>query len=498
MAQEIHIMMVGPSRSGKTSIIAALKNVNQREGNAFLKYGITFFENKELASKNSEDLGPTFDNMKNLSRTTNRQFLTALYGTQSIADYHIGLDFNKQDEKGKAIKKMNFVFHDIPGEAYRMYDGEKIKKLEEIAAFCSVMIIAVDYPALRLAEYFEENEDETTYLNTFMCDEALTRLLPKLGQNAKRDKDNAPAPKLVVIAPIKCEAYIQDEESAQEMYACIRKRFANRLESLGTTANVKNLKVITMPIQTIGNVYASRDYDDNPKLCVFNNKDYPVKDEMVEDPDDPAKKVRKYIPITKQRKFGAPIKMSEDVRVMDFDAEEHYIARCTGEGKTVTLFSGEPYTLHEGDKIISATEFYDIPYSIRKGYPIPYIWYQADGEGQFSPHNEDQLLMELMKFELQTVAFETGKSMTEILNSKTKISWAKIIWSILLGLFYWPLAAIPWLLRSKDNVPILTQMVKTVKTMLDTGEFKNEYDVLYNTLDNEGPLKMPKDEENIG
>lgn len=498
MEQEIHIMMVGPSRSGKTSIIAALKNVSQRAGNVFLKHGITFFENRELNSQNSEDLAPTFDNMKNLSKTTNRQFLTALYGTQSQADYHLGLDFNKQDEEGNAIKKMNFVFHDVPGEAYRMYDGQKIAKLEEIAAFCSVMIIAVDYPALKLAEYFDEVENETTYLNTFMCDEALTRLLPKFGQKVKKGNDNTPAPKLVVIAPIKCEAYMQDEESAQEMYECIRTRFANRLESIGTTANVKNVKVITMPIQTIGNVFASRDYDDEPKLCVFNLRDYPIRTDTVDDPDKPGHEKKIYVPITKQRKVGNPIKMSEDVRVMDFDGEEHYIARCTGTTSTVTLFCGEPYTLHEGDRIISAAEFYDIPYSIRKNYPIPYIWYHADGSKQFSPYNEDQLLMELMKFQLQAVAFETGKSMDEILNSKSGISWLKIIISILLGLYAWPLVALPWLLQSKDNAAILAQMAKTIKTMHDNGEFKNEYDVLYNTLDKEGPLKLPENEKNIG
>jgi len=498
MAQEIHIMMVGPSRSGKTSIIAALKNVNQRAGNDFLKHGITFFENRELNSENSEDLAPTFDNMKNLSKTTDRQFLTALYGTQSMADYHLGLDFNKQDEDGNAVKKMNFVFHDVPGEAYRMYDGQKIEKLEEIASYCSVMIIAVDYPALKLAEYFSDIEDETTYLNTFMCDEALTRLLPKFGQKLKRDNDNTPAPKLVVIAPIKCEAYMQDEESTNEMYECIRKRFTNRLESLGTSANVKNVKVITMPIQTIGNVYASRDYDDEPKLCVFNNKEYPIEDEKVKDPDDPSKTILKYIQIKKKRKYGTPLKISEDVRVMDFDAEKHYIARCTGTGQIVTLFCGEPYTLHEGDRIISASEFHDIPYSIREGYPIPYIWYYADGSKTFSPHNEDQLLMELMKFQLQAVAFETGRSMSEIMNSRSTISWGRIIWSILIGLIWWPLAALPWLLQSKDNAAILAQMVKTIKAMHDNGEFKNEYDVLYNTLDKEGPLKLSENEKNIG
>ena len=496
MAQEIHIMMVGPSRSGKTSIIAALRNVNQRAGNAFLKYGISFFENRELNSENSEDLAPTFDNMKNLSKAADRQFLTALYGTQSMADYHLGLDFNKQDEKGNAIKKMNFVFHDIPGEAYRMYDGEKIARLEEIAAYCSVMIIAVDYPALKLAEYFDEMENETTYLNTFMCDEALTRLLPKFGQELKKGKDGTPAPKMLIIVPIKCEAYMQDEESAQEMYECIRKRFSNRLESIGTSANVKNVKIITMPVQTIGNVYASRDYDDEPKLCVFNTKDYPIKKGIVKDPDKPEKEKEVNVPIEKQRKFG-PIKMSEDVRVMDSDAEEHYIARCTGTGSTITLFSGEPYTLHKDDEIISAGEFYDIPYSIRKGYPIPYIWYHADTSKQFSPHNEDQLLMELMKFQLQAVAFETGKSMTDILNSKGTTPWLKIILSILLGLISWPLVALPWLLQNKDNAAILAQMIKTIKAMYDNGEFKNEYDVLYNTLDSEGPLKIEDNEENI-
>jgi hypothetical protein len=333
-------------------------------------------------------------------------------------------------------------------------------------------------------------EDETTYLNTFMCDEALTRLLPKLGQKAKKGNDGTPAPKLVVIAPIKCEAYVQDEESTNEMYECIRKRFTNRLESLGTTADVKNVKVITMPIQTIGNVYASRDYDDEPELCVFNNKEYPIRSEYIPDPDSPGKTKTHIITPEKKRKFGTPIKLSEDYRMMDFDGEEHYIARCTGTGKAVTLFCGEPYTLHEGDRIISAAEFYDIPYSIRRGYPIPYIWYHADGSKPFSPHNEDQLLMELMKFQLQAVAFETGKSMSEIMDPKSKISWGKIIWSILIGLIWWPLAALPWLLQSKDNAAILAQMVKTIKAMHDNGEFTNEYDVLYNTLDNDGPLKL--------
>lgn len=496
MAEEINVMMVGASRSGKTSIIAALRNVCRRTDNAFQRYGITIFENMDLNSDNSGDLTPTYENMQNLSKMTDRRFLTTLYGTQGLADYHLGLDFNKQDEKGNTIKKMNFVFHDVPGEAYRLYDGEKIGKLEELAALCSVMIIAVDYPALKLAEYFSEEEDETTYLHTFMCDEALTRLLPKLGQKVKGRKDGTPAPKLVIIAPIKCEAYMQDDESIQEMYDCIRNRFSDRLQSIGTTADIKNVKIMTMPIQTIGNVYASRDYDDEPKLCVFDNNTYPVKKENVTDPDNPTKKKEIKVMIEKKLKRGS-IKLSEDARVMDSDAEWHYIARCTGSGPTVVLHCGEPYTLCEGDRIISAAEFHDIPYSIRKDYPIPYIWYQVDGNKQFSPHNEDQLLMELMKFQLQTVAFEIQKSMDEILNSKVRIPWIKIIASVLLLLVSWPLAGIPWLLRSRDNAPIIAQMVKVIKQMHDDGKFKNEYEVLYNTLDNEGPLKIQDDEKSI-
>ena len=483
--QETHIMMVGPSRAGKTSIIAALKNVNQRAGNALLNYGITFFENRALNSRNSEDLAPTYDNMKNLSKKSDRQFLTALYGTQENADYHLGLDFNRQDENGNPIKKMNFVFHDIPGEAYRMYDGEKIKKLEDIAADCSVMIIAVDYPALKLAEYFEEEDDETTYLHTFMCDEALTRLLPKLGQNLKKD-----APRLVVIVPIKCEVYMQDEELTQEMYDCIRNRFSERLQSIGTAANAKNVKVMTMPLQTIGNVYASRNYDDQPMLCVFDNNAYPVNKEKVPDPDDPGRVITKYIPITRPSKFGSPVRLSEDVRVMDFDGEEHYISRCTGSGRVVTLHNGCSYELGNGDKIMPAAEFHDVPYSIREGYPIPYIWYHADASKKFSPHNEDQLLMELMKFFLQEVAFETGKTMTEMLNARSEINWGKILLSVLLGIAWWPAATLPWFFSSKDNAAIIAEMAKVVKSMSDNGEFKNEYDVLYNSLDNEGPLKL--------
>ena len=105
--------------------------------------------------------------------------------------------------------------------------------------------------------------------------------------------------------------------------------------------------------------------------------------------------------------------------------------------------------------------------------------------------------MELMKFQLQAVAFETGKSMTDILNSKGTTPWLKIILSILLGLISWPLVALPWLLQNKDNAAILAQMIKTIKAMYDNGEFKNEYDVLYNTLDSEGPLKIEDNEENI-
>lgn len=483
--QETHIMMVGPSRSGKTSIIAALKNVNRRVGNALQNYGITFFENRKLNSKNIEDLAPAYDNMKNMSKATDKQFLATLYGTQSIADYHLGLDFNAQDKEGKPLKKMNFVFHDVPGEAYRMYDSGKINMLEEIAGDCSVMIIAVDYPALKLAEYFEEEEDETTYLHTFMCDEALTRLLPKLGQNLKTE-----SPKLVLIVPIKCEAYMQDEELTAEMYDFIRNRFTDRLMSIGTAANVKNVKILTMPLQTIGNVYASRDYDDDPKICVFGNKVHPVKKEQVPDPDNPGQKIEQVIPITKPRKLGLPIKLSETTLIMDSDGEEHYIARCSGNGPTVTLHCGEPYTLCEGDKIVSAADFHDIPFSIREGYPIPYIWYYADGDKKFSPHNEDQLLMELMKFFLQQFAFEAQKPMAEILNPKSGIPWGKIIASILFGLICWPAATIPWLISTKDNAAIIAEMAKVVKKMIDDGAYKNEYDVLYNSLDNDGPLKL--------
>ena len=88
--------------------------------------------------------------------------------------------------------------------------------------------------------------------------------------------------------------------------------------------------------------------------------------------------------------------------------------------------------------------------------------------------------------------------MSEIMNSRSTISWGRIIWSILIGLIWWPLAALPWLLQSKDNAAILAQMVKTIKAMHDNGEFKNEYDVLYNTLDKEGPLKLSENEKNIG
>lgn len=245
--QELQITMLGPRGVGKTTLLTALyEQFESNIGSTNLQL-TPDDESSAILQDNLVDLKTLLDVFEARGRM-GIQGTEAIAGPDSLRSFVFGL--GKKGEK----PSLQLRFCDYPGGYHEAKASPEEKKfIKELLRESVAVIIAIDAPALM--------EDKKGILH-----EKINRpqQIKDLFNAAYQDLDS---PRLVILAPIKCEKYLKNEATAKELSEQVRKGYDNLFNHFNSEKlNPWIVSVIT-PVQTVGSVVFSRiefDTQSNP------------------------------------------------------------------------------------------------------------------------------------------------------------------------------------------------------------------------------------------
>ncbi|MGK7875039.1 MAG: hypothetical protein AB4426_17600 [Xenococcaceae cyanobacterium] len=226
---ELKITMLGPRGVGKTSLLTAM--YEQFESNI----GRT---NLQLAPdlESSALLQERLAELKNLPDSfETKGWMESTEGYKSFL-FELG-------RKG-AIPSLKLHFQDYPGEYLSSKSSREDKeRIESFVRDSAAVIIAIDTPAL-----MEKNGQWHDATNR---PQQITNLFQRVYQELD-------SPRLVIFAPVRCEKYLQCEDTVSELLRQIETEYAKLLDLFSSEALFSKVAVVVTPVQTVGTVVFSR------------------------------------------------------------------------------------------------------------------------------------------------------------------------------------------------------------------------------------------------
>lgn len=433
----IQAIMVGASRSGKTSILASMLMSYRRNTSLTQEMSLrdtTSYPPKETKQYEQMDLDTNVSGMQDMLKEEDggRANMGSLIGTQYSFEYSFTINTKasqlRLDEDLSNLPPVQLSVYDVPGEAFQAANNqEQYDEILKVAEKSQVLIVAVDTPSMMYAKA----KKKEAYKRTVNCLNAVQDLVDHLGLGLKMD-NNTTIPLLIVFVPIKCEYWAQgiDGHSLDEVNRQIRDIYKIPISQLGGVENQEgrpNTKILIMPVQTIGGlVFDHHTTEEKMKLLVCKK---PVGD-----------------------------------RYKDED-KGTYSSRCEKDGEDIILPDGSYYELEEEDELTDVPHVF--PYSYSYGEKIPYAWFKAKENGEYSPENCDQLLLEILKFNIQSAALTSDFTVKKMVEG---------------NFGFWTRLAMKKFYAYQDTRQLRPLCIRIHK-MIKEGKFKNNYTELYNTLD---------------
>jgi GTPase SAR1 family protein len=170
---------------------------------------------------------------------------------KNITDIEYRFNLGQKNQK----PKVQLVLRDYPGEQLIEDSREVIYRIRE----CTVTMITIDTPALMV-------EGSKSHSWVFHKDRNLlehgknsTTNIYNIFQEAYKGlKDK----KLIILAPVKCEKWMKDPVSANQLLERVKEGYKPLLDLLSSEGLRDNVAVIITPVETLGDVVYA--YMDNP------------------------------------------------------------------------------------------------------------------------------------------------------------------------------------------------------------------------------------------
>lgn len=349
---EINAVMIGASRSGKSSILASMYS-NMRT-KPFTDYFL--FETNNSGRDNTSDLRDMINQMRDMVNPYLSNFvpkMSALTGTANPTAYHflvhsVPLDWNA----------VNLTIHDVNGEYCDITHPFFDSQILGLVSKAQILIVAVDTPAMMYAK-----ESGQKALNTIMnLPNAVQTAVQKLGSAL----NNPDAFRMVVFVPIKCEYWLHRNKAA-DIVAEVKEVYKNALVEI---QRYSKIKAMVLPVETIGNCEFDHHSATDNSFILLGGEHFE----------------RKYIKEAEDNIQGRPTMRCERI-----------------DKQTVRLKNGAYYTLQEDDVLLPVMHRPYHPYcytndSTNENTIIPYAWYCATNKGGYAPKNCEQLLLHVLDF----------------------------------------------------------------------------------------------------
>ena len=261
----INVMMFGGRRSGKTSILAAMKECVDNVFNDERKLGLSIssadFDTMTALENKSQELREYYDAKKKF-----KPFTPDDNPTMVRQEYQFDIQLV---DKPNAKLRMNFT--DYPGEW--LDDAQKFEELKDIMETSDIIMIAIDSP------YLMENPsggeevglyNERKNYSSRIADMVKEHFLVESGSERK---------KMILFVPLKCEKYykhIESKEEIERLNTYVKRAYGKLLDFVTQGENRGRYECAITPIFTLGNVSFTRfDEDEQGNYIINPGKKYP-------------------------------------------------------------------------------------------------------------------------------------------------------------------------------------------------------------------------------
>ena len=392
----LNVVMLGASRSGKTSILASMLN-NVRNPHADNNVNKHFYvrdvsDYAGLNAKRQEQVGlqENVDGMQDLLTPPIQgkyvPKMTNLSGTTAAFTY--AFDVTTKLNNLLSDQKITIKFYDIPGE---LCSNKNFGMLKDEIRNAQLLIVAVDVPSLM---YRRETGKKS--LNTVMnCPNEVYDAVEHLGVDCcshisdenRRYQELGRLLRMVIFVPIKCEYWLQNgrrDEIDEEIRSVYK-------DVIARCKQYDNMQTLILPVETIGSCLFDHHSDEDNSLILLYASPSKSKLYISEDEIDGCAAVRC----------------------------EHF-----AEGQ-VRLKNGVIYDLRPGDQLISAKERAHHPYCYDGGTKlIPYTWFKPVSS-TYAPKYCDLLFCQILRFSIMDFAKRTGHSAREAFDNAETL-WDRI------------------------------------------------------------------------
>lgn len=364
----INVVMIGASRSGKTSILASmLGNMkNQEIAQHFVFTENNALEYNKLNNKEKEDIR-LLDIICSMKDLVNPNIagksvpkMSSLYGTDAMFTYKF-----KLESRTESNNKLEIHFTDVPGEncvnTAVAYD-EYMSNVKD----SQILVVSVDVPSMMYAKLHHKAK-----LNAGMnLPDEVNEAVQKLGINF----NDPELFRMVVFVPIKCEYWVHNDKM-DEVYAEIKKVYEN---AISTINQYSNIRAFILPVETIGGCEFEHHSEGEDSFILLSDK--------------------------------SPIGGLEQEDVINNKSA----FRCEKLGNNrFRLKNGEIYECGAGDELILTSERPFHPYFLKEvGVQIPYTWYIRKDDLGYKPKNCEQLLLNVLKFSIEAQVKRNLKNIT--------------------------------------------------------------------------------------
>lgn len=266
---ELQVTMLGPSGVGKTTLLTAMYDkFEDNIGSTDLQ-----LTPDDDTSSILQDYLVDLKSLTNVYEAKGRvgiEGTEAVAGPESLRSFVFGLG-----KKGKN-PSLQINFRDYPGKYHTAKASPEEKKfVKELLSQSAVVLIAIDAPAL-----MEKNGKYHDEINR-------PEQIKDIFKDSYQELDS---PRLVIFAPVKCEKYLKNEKTTQELLQRIKEGYKRLINYFETETLNRNIASVITPVQTVGSVVFSRlEVDDNNNIHFIFRK---ISHDAVYNPQDSEQPLR--------------------------------------------------------------------------------------------------------------------------------------------------------------------------------------------------------------
>ncbi|CAD5927613.1 hypothetical protein NO365_01082 [Planktothrix agardhii] len=254
---ELNIIMVAPRMIGKTSLLAAMHEEFHKT-----------FERANLQTWTDDTRTlQAITEAKRVLRTIDPKLKKTLQRTQPMIDPWDDEGFVFElGSGGRKFIKLRFT---DPSGGYFALDATQTQKdyVKQQLLQCDAVIIPIDATALMEKKTGRVSYSEVgTWHEEKNDPERITTLL-------KDAYASLTVPRLVILAPVKCETYMRTSQEAEKLLQHVQMGYRKLLNFLKSDALFGKVAVVVTPVQTVGNaVFAYHKTNDQGFTTFYYNK----------------------------------------------------------------------------------------------------------------------------------------------------------------------------------------------------------------------------------